>query len=216
MGLNDTHTGVLALVFKFCDDRRLPLLDFKDLRAVLTHLADAPAEVQRDPRRKLIRFWRDRDDLMRTLREEVFTLDDEALVSQSLRDGAFVDVGSAFEQTWTIENTGFCVWEDRALQELASEHVVPERASVPVALTKPGEEVSVTVRFTWQPGRVDFSGSAETTGGTVALPSWTNTSADVPTTDTERVHMNLWLYQGRAPSNGQAVDLAITNFRFTP
>jgi DNA helicase HerA-like ATPase len=48
MGLNDTQAGVLALVFKFCDDRQLPLLDFKDLRAVLTHLADAPAEVQRD------------------------------------------------------------------------------------------------------------------------------------------------------------------------
>jgi DNA helicase HerA-like ATPase len=48
MGLNDTQAGVLALVFKFCDDRRLPLLDFKDLRAVLTHMVDAPAEVQRD------------------------------------------------------------------------------------------------------------------------------------------------------------------------
>jgi DNA helicase HerA-like ATPase len=48
MGLNDTQAGVLALVFKYCDDRRLPLLDFKDLRAVLTHLADAGAEVQRD------------------------------------------------------------------------------------------------------------------------------------------------------------------------
>jgi DNA double-strand break repair helicase HerA and related ATPase len=48
MGLNDTQASVLSLVFKYCDDRRLPLLDFKDLRAVLTHLTDAPAEVQRD------------------------------------------------------------------------------------------------------------------------------------------------------------------------
>jgi len=108
-------------------------------------------EVQQDPRRKLIRFWRDRDDLERTLREDVFTLDDATLVSQSLRDGAFVDVGSSFEQTWTLENTGFCVWEDRALQELASEHAVPERASVPIRLTAPGEQVAVTVRFTAPP-----------------------------------------------------------------
>jgi hypothetical protein len=36
MGLNDTQASVLSLVFKYCDDRRLPLLDFKDLRAVLT------------------------------------------------------------------------------------------------------------------------------------------------------------------------------------
>jgi len=47
MGLNDTQASILALVFKYCDDRKLPLLDFKDLRAVLTHLMDAGAEVQR-------------------------------------------------------------------------------------------------------------------------------------------------------------------------
>ena len=48
MGLNDTQASVLALVFKYCDDRKLPLLDFKDLRAVLNHLTGAGADVQRD------------------------------------------------------------------------------------------------------------------------------------------------------------------------
>jgi DNA helicase HerA-like ATPase len=48
MGLNDTQASILALVFKYCDDRKLPLLDFKDLRAVLTHLSDAGADVKRD------------------------------------------------------------------------------------------------------------------------------------------------------------------------
>jgi hypothetical protein len=38
LGLNDTQSSVLALIFKYCDDKRLPLLDFKDLRTVLTHL----------------------------------------------------------------------------------------------------------------------------------------------------------------------------------
>jgi hypothetical protein len=104
-------------------------------------------EVQRDPRRKLIRFWRDRDDLERTLRDEVFTLDDITLVSQTLRDGAFVDVGSTFEQTWTIENSGFCVWKGRSLSELASEQVVAEKSSVPVPRTEPGAQVNVSVRF---------------------------------------------------------------------
>ncbi len=36
--LNDTQTSVLALVYKYCDDQQLPLLDFADLRAVLTYL----------------------------------------------------------------------------------------------------------------------------------------------------------------------------------
>ncbi len=39
LGLNDTQTSVLTLVFKICDDQGLPLLDFDDLRAVLKFLA---------------------------------------------------------------------------------------------------------------------------------------------------------------------------------
>ncbi len=37
--LNDTQTSVLTMVFKYCDDRGLELLNFADLRAVLQHLA---------------------------------------------------------------------------------------------------------------------------------------------------------------------------------
>jgi DNA helicase HerA-like ATPase len=37
--LNATQTSVLSLVFKYCDDQGLLLLDFADLRAVLQHLA---------------------------------------------------------------------------------------------------------------------------------------------------------------------------------
>jgi uncharacterized protein len=39
LGLNDTQTSVLTLVFKYCDDKGLALLDFSDLRAVLQYLA---------------------------------------------------------------------------------------------------------------------------------------------------------------------------------
>jgi hypothetical protein len=105
-------------------------------------------EVQQDPRRKLIRFWRDREELERTLREEVFTLDDLELVGQTMADGSFVKVGSSVEQGWELENTGFCVWEGRALKELANEHMTPEKTLAPVARTAPGERISVSVRFT--------------------------------------------------------------------
>jgi DNA helicase HerA-like ATPase len=36
--LNETQTSVLSLVFKYCDDQGLPLLDFSDLRSVLQFL----------------------------------------------------------------------------------------------------------------------------------------------------------------------------------
>jgi hypothetical protein len=39
LDLNDTQSGVLSVVFKYCDDNGLPLLDFADLRTVLQYLA---------------------------------------------------------------------------------------------------------------------------------------------------------------------------------
>ena len=44
LGLNDTQTSVLTLVFKFCDDQKLPLVDFSDLRAVLQFLTSDEAK----------------------------------------------------------------------------------------------------------------------------------------------------------------------------
>ena len=49
LDLNDTQTSILALVFKYCDDNDLPLLDLKDLTAVLKFLAVGRG--QADPRR---------------------------------------------------------------------------------------------------------------------------------------------------------------------
>ena len=42
--LNDTQASVLSLVFKYCDDKGLLLLDLSDLRAVLQHLTEDGAD----------------------------------------------------------------------------------------------------------------------------------------------------------------------------
>lgn len=42
--LNDTQQSVLALVFKYCDDHALPLLDIKDLRRILQFVSDEGKE----------------------------------------------------------------------------------------------------------------------------------------------------------------------------
>lgn len=36
--LNDNQSSILSMIFKFCDDRNLPLLDFKDLKMVISHI----------------------------------------------------------------------------------------------------------------------------------------------------------------------------------
>ncbi len=40
LGLNDTQGGVVAMLFKYCDDNKLPLLDLKDFIKVLQYIGD--------------------------------------------------------------------------------------------------------------------------------------------------------------------------------
>jgi uncharacterized protein len=47
LDLNDTQEGVLAIVFKYCDDRQMGLLDIKDLKKVLQYItAEGKAEIE--------------------------------------------------------------------------------------------------------------------------------------------------------------------------
>lgn len=48
LDLNDTQASVLALIFKYCDDKAMALLDLKDLRSVLQFITqDGKEEVQK-------------------------------------------------------------------------------------------------------------------------------------------------------------------------
>lgn len=40
LGLNDTQSGFVALIFKYCDDHQFPLLDLKDFIKVLQYISD--------------------------------------------------------------------------------------------------------------------------------------------------------------------------------
>ncbi|MGC4101494.1 helicase HerA-like domain-containing protein [Ferruginibacter sp.] len=48
LGLNDTQGGVVAMIFKYCDDSQLPLLDLKDFIKVLQYIGDeGKAEIEK-------------------------------------------------------------------------------------------------------------------------------------------------------------------------
>jgi DNA helicase HerA-like ATPase len=48
LGLNDTQGGVVAMIFKYCDDTQLPLLDLKDFIKVLQYIGDeGKAEIEK-------------------------------------------------------------------------------------------------------------------------------------------------------------------------
>jgi DNA helicase HerA-like ATPase len=48
--LNDTQSGVLAILFKYADDKDLPMVDLNDLKKVLSYLSEGPgaAEIKSD------------------------------------------------------------------------------------------------------------------------------------------------------------------------
>ncbi len=48
LGLNDTQGGLVAMLFKYCDDNKLPLLDLKDFIKVLQYIGDeGKAEIEK-------------------------------------------------------------------------------------------------------------------------------------------------------------------------
>jgi hypothetical protein len=65
-----------------------------------------------------------------------------------------------------------------------------------------------THAFTWSPGKVEFWKDG--------APAWTYAGDDVPTPGDERVHLNLWLMNGLAPTDGRSVEVVIQSFAFTP
>ena len=49
LGLNDTQSGIVSLVFKYCDDHNLPLLDLADMKKTLQWITgDGKAEITRE------------------------------------------------------------------------------------------------------------------------------------------------------------------------
>ncbi len=48
LALNDTQGGVVAMIFKYCDDNKLPLLDLKDFIKILQYVSDeGKAEIEK-------------------------------------------------------------------------------------------------------------------------------------------------------------------------
>ncbi len=40
LDLNDTQSGVVAVIFKYCDDNKMPLLDLKDIKKVINYITE--------------------------------------------------------------------------------------------------------------------------------------------------------------------------------
>ena len=67
-----------------------------------------------------------------------------------------------------------------------------------------------TQSFAWGVDSLDFASSG------ASPAAWTYRGPDVPVPGGENVRMNLWLFRGAAPTNGQEVEVVIGSFAFKP
>ncbi|KAB1153740.1 helicase HerA-like domain-containing protein [Flavobacterium luteum] len=44
LDLNDTQSGVISVIFKYCDDHKMPLLDLKDIKKVINYITEEGKE----------------------------------------------------------------------------------------------------------------------------------------------------------------------------
>ena len=68
-------------------------------------------------------------------------------------------------------------------------------------------------RFTWRAGSIVWESFR---GDGSRYATYTYTGKDVPPSGDERVRLNLWLFGGKAPMNGQPVEVIVRSFAFTP
>ena len=74
--------------------------------------------------------------------------------------------------------------------------------------------VRTVQQLIWRAGEVTFTSRRLDTGATVATYVYRGT--DVPKPGDERPRLNLWLFNGASPTNGQQVEIVVESFTFAP
>lgn len=107
----------------------------------------------------------------------------------------------------------FARWADAADPTNAQYVVQPYGSPGHLArFTQPATSTS-THWFRWRPGQISW-GSVDASG--TQIGSYTYNGSEVPVPGDERVHLNLWLFGGHAPTNGAPAEVVISSFAFTP
>jgi hypothetical protein len=76
-----------------------------------------------------------------------------------------------------------------------------------------------THRFTWTPNHILFESLRGSGTGAVEFSRWAYKPKDPAKRIARKpmpVHLNLWLFRGQPPKNGQEVEIVVRRFTFTP
>ncbi len=84
----------------------------------------------------------------------------------------------------------------------------------------PEDEPNTTHCFEWKPKRIRFvsygNHYVDDRTGNKKCDSWSFSGSSVPQAGDENFRMNLWLNEGRAPSDGEGMEVVISRFEFIP
>ncbi|MHC4100882.1 MAG: hypothetical protein ACYS15_13270 [Planctomycetota bacterium] len=86
-------------------------------------------------------------------------------------------------------------------------------------LTTDGPESPTTHTFDWRPDAVScrsWRGHADEPDPGDLFTEWPYAGPDIPRPEAPRVHLNLWLFGGDAPGDGQEVEVVVSDFVFVP
>jgi len=103
----------------------------------------------------------------------------------------------------------FSRWGD-ADEQRAAQFVMQPAEGDSVVRVEVGDQAPSEQSFTWTRRSVTFAASNTTP------PTATYSGAKVPSAGTETFTINLWLYGGKPPQNGEGVEVVIDRFAFTP
>ncbi len=76
-----------------------------------------------------------------------------------------------------------------------------------------------THSFKWNNNSISFRswhGHNEDPEDNFIIENWVYSGGDVPLSGNEKVHINLWLYLGEPPSDGEEVEIIVSVFEFIP
>jgi hypothetical protein len=86
-------------------------------------------------------------------------------------------------------------------------------------LTVPAGQTNATLLFIWETNRVSFQslrgGFSPNLSPANVISNWTYTLT-VPPTGDENIRLNLWLFNGAAPTDQQEVEVILSSFQFVP
>lgn len=96
-------------------------------------------------------IYRDEKHIASTINNFLRGYDDSTFIDDlSIPNGHMVTTGTSFTKTWVIENMGLMTWKGRFLREEnpGASGLVPDAFIIPIPLTRPGNRVTISVKFT--------------------------------------------------------------------